>query len=481
MPLRDIADARALFGSINGSFVGVGMTAFSRITPAHFIPSYRIVCHKKSCDLDLLKKTVPVFSLEELVGEPVNEGLESVSLISHPMVRELLAGLAGPVHLILYQNYPALESIKGEMGWRLAANPSALRLKLADRRFFREMIEKLALPAVPGAVIPLGEFLSGRYGYWSGLFGKRYVVQLVDIIQGGGRGTFFVTDPDSHLSLCRRLEEKVWRGVTINYVSLRSFIEGEAASIALCVTKNGILVSRIQRQVIDAPYCDGFVESGIFCGHSWDDMSWGDRVNSEAKRQSLAIGNYLAGLGYRGICGIDILVDGFNESVFVLELNPRYTGAFPMLSLLQMDRGILPMEAVHLLELLSVPYSIDIEALNEAYMEPLRGGHLIVFVLTAAGRPLSLKPINSGLYELSGQNGNAAFLRECASFNGPEGLGQFVVLEGPPNFEGRELVFNVNLARLCRLMFSSPITDARGRLSQEATAAARWAYKAIVG
>ncbi len=481
MLLRDLAGVKELFSSIKGSFVGVGMTAFSRITPAHFIPSYRIVCHKKSCDLKLLRKGVPIFSLEELLGEPVIEGLESVSLITHPQIRETLAGLPGPLHLVLYQNYPALESIGRETGWRFAANPSALRLRLADRRFFRKMIERLELPSVPGAIVPVGDLLSLNYEYWSDLFGTKYVVQLVDIIQGGGRGTFFVTDSDSHLSLCRRLEGKVWRSVPIKDVAIRSFIEGEAASIALCITKQGILVSRIQRQVIDAPYCDGFVESGVFCGHSWDDMPWADRVNSDARRQALAIGHYLAERGYRGICGIDLLVDGFKETVFALELNPRYTGAFPMLSLLHIERGIVPMEAVHLLELLSLPYSIDVEALNEAYMEPLRGGHLLVFVLKATGRPLSLKALDSGLYELSKENGNAAFLRECSSFNGPEGGRQFVVLEGPPDFEGREMIFNDNLARLCRLMFSCPITDAHGRLSQEATAAARWAYRSIVG
>jgi hypothetical protein len=152
-----------------------------------------------------------------------------------------------------------------------------------------------------------------------------------------------------------------------------------------------------------------------------------------------------------------------------------------MLSLLHMDKGIIPMEAVHMLEFLSIPYQLDFEALNEAYMEPVRGGHLLVFLLSAAGRTVLLKGLRPGLYMLSQQGNGVHFLGEASGFRDPVGPSQFVVIEGPQDTGSKPVCFQDNLSRLCRLIFSCPITDSEGKLSSQATAAARCIYDMVVG
>jgi biotin carboxylase len=481
MLLRDLEDLRGAFAQVAGSFVGVGMTAFSRVTPSYFIPSYSILCQRKTRDLPILRRRTQIFCLEEVLGEPTVEGLESLSLLSHPVSMEMLEGFVRPTHLVLYQNYAAIEELAAQRGWKPLANASALRLRLADRSFFKETLERLGIPSVPGAVLSLEDFLKGSYEGLSRRFGGTYVVQLMDIIQGGGRGTFFVRGPEQHEGLCRLLERGCWRAVTINRVLVRGFVNGQAASVALCITGKGTLVSRIQRQVIDAPYCEGFLESGIFCGHCWDDTPWPKKVALEAARQAEAIGRHLGSLGYRGICGMDLVVDLERELVYPLELNPRYTGAFPMLSLLHMGKGLIPMEAIHLSELLSLPVEFDVQALNEAYTAPLQGGHLLVFLLGAAGSPFVPRPLYPGLYELAQDGKSARFLGDCPLFGGPRDPWHFVVTEGPPDTGNKEVCFQDNLSRLCRLVFSVPITDWSGRIIPQADAAARWAYRQIIG
>ena len=60
MFLRDLADVKNLFSSLRGSFLGVGMTAYSRIVPADFLQPYPIIALRKTRDLPLLQLVLDV-------------------------------------------------------------------------------------------------------------------------------------------------------------------------------------------------------------------------------------------------------------------------------------------------------------------------------------------------------------------------------------------------------------------------------------
>ena len=105
---------------------------------------------------------------------------------------------------------------------------------------------------------------------WAPLF----VVQLPEIEQGGGRGTFFVRTRDDYRKLQERLSENRWRNIPLKTVSIHQFLEGIPASMVVCVTRHGTLVSGLQRQLLDLPCCGRFAEDGVFCGHAWGHSPW---------------------------------------------------------------------------------------------------------------------------------------------------------------------------------------------------------------
>jgi hypothetical protein len=364
MIIHDLNHVKELFASMSGTFVGVGMTAFPRITPAYFLNPYHIVCLRNTCDIPLLKESADIFCLEQETGEPIWEkGLNSARLLSHPLVRQFLDKLPDPKYVLLYQNYPELEALAKQEGWVLLANPAALRIRVAEKAFFKKMTADLHLPMIPGEIHPIEVIHAREYEYWLGTIGPRLVIQLPDIHQGGGKGTFFVHSPSEYLRLRERLKANTWRGVPLKSVSIHKFAEGVSVSIALCVTRQGALLSGPQRQLIDLPYCKGLPESGIFCGHVWGETPWPPSVTEDVRKQARMIGDYLASLGYRGILGIDFLIDGGQKRVYPLEINPRFTGAFPMLSLLFIRNQLIPLEVFHILELLGISYQADIEGL----------------------------------------------------------------------------------------------------------------------
>lgn len=461
---------------MNGTFVGVGMTAFPRIIPTYFLDSYRIISLRKTGDLSLLRKKTEIFCLEEETGGSLPEnGRDSARLLAHQFVKGYLNKLPDPKHLLLYQNYPELEKLAKKEDWVLLANSAGLRLRLRERAFFQQMGAGLGLRRVPGAIWPIEVIRERGYEEWASMLGPELVIQLPDIGQGGGRGTFFVRSAEAYDLLVKRLRGDFWRGVRLKSVSIRRFIEGLPVSVAICITRHGNLISGLQKQLVDLPYCNDFLEDGIFCGHVWDETLWSSVIREDALKQANRIGEYVASLGYRGILGIDFIIDEGDRGICPIEINPRFTGAFPMLSLLHLQNGIIPLDIFHMLEFLDLPYQLDVEELNKQYARPMKGSHLLLF-LTEGGQKIRFDQLLPGLYEYEPDEKRFFFIRDSLEYRDIQNENQFVLVDGPPDVGGNGAVFTDPLGRLCHLLFSYPISDNNGRLSQHARTVLEWVY-----
>jgi len=477
MFLRNLDDAKGLFDSLKGTFAGVGMTAFSRIIPSYFINPYNIVSLRATRDLSLLRKKAAIFCLEHEKGKSFPEkSFNSALLLAHPLTRRFLKGLPDPKHLLLYQNYPELEDLARKEGWHLLSNPSSLRVKVGQRSFFKRLAHELKLPLIPGDIHPVEVIHTRDYAHWERALGSRFVAQLPEIVQGGGKGTFFINSPSEYVMLRERLKENAWRGAVLKSVSMHRFVEGIPVSMALCLTKHGLLLTGLQKQLIDLPYCRSLTEDGVFCGHVWDDTPWPLSVTQKARKQALIIGEYLDSLGYKGILGIDFLIDKWHEQVYPLEINPRFTGAFPMLSLLHLKDKVIPMEVFHILEFLDVPYRVDVEELNAIYAGSVVGSHVLLFILSQRNTNTIDLP-SAGLYEYDPDKGKICFVKGAFDYREIKNKCQFIITDGPPVNCGEAFASSDLLYRVCRLLFSYPVVDDDGVLEPHAHRAVDWAYK----
>ena len=476
MFLRELDHVRDLFNSVNGVFVGVGITAFPRIIPSYFLDSYRIISLRKTGDLPLLRKKAEIFCLEEEIGGSLPaDARDSAHLLAHQSVKRYLNKLPEPKHLLLYQNYPDLEKLAKKEGWILLANPADLRLRLRERAFFQHMAAELDLPPAPGAIWPIEAIRERGYEDWATTLGPELVIQLPDIGQGGGRGTFFVRSAEAYNLLEERLREDTWREVRLKSVSIRKFIEGVPASVAICITRDGNLISGLQKQLVDLPYCSDFLEDGIFCGHVWDETLWSSAVQEDVLNQANRIGGYVSSLGYRGILGIDFIIDEQGREIYPIEINPRFTGAFPMLSLLHLQNDIIPLEVFHMLEFLDLPYGIDVEDLNRKYAKPIKGSHLLLF-FPPGGKKTRFDRLLPGLYEYVPGEKRIFFRREAMEYRDIQNENQFVLVDGPPNIDGNDAASAGPLDRLCHIVFSYPVVDKEGSMSPRARVALEWIY-----
>ncbi|NMC36168.1 ATP-grasp domain-containing protein [Candidatus Beckwithbacteria bacterium] len=362
----------------SGSVVGIGVTAFNRIGPSFFLPSYQIICAKKSSDLPIFKDNgIAVQSVEGDFGKKLRS-YNSLEILRSQAVQDYLNALPQPVWIYLYRSSANIEEICDKQGWQVLTNRSHLRDKFENKKYFRQLLKQLNLPLIKGKTIALNELK--KPNAWQSLvteLGDKLVFQLTEMFKGGGIGTTFVfsqTDFEQFLQKVTTLKEER----ELSHVNVVQFIQGFNSSITGCVTKYGILHGPVQTQIIDQIVSEGDNKHGRFCGHDWSFKAYSENVQNQANQIVTRFGEHLAKEGYKGIFGLDLMIDQASGTVYSIECNPRYTGAFPVYTMLSLEIGETPFDVFHLMEHLDLEYEVDIETVNRTLQQAKSGAHLVL-------------------------------------------------------------------------------------------------------
>jgi len=117
-----------------------------------------------------------------------------------------------------------------------------------------------------------------------------------------------------------------------------------------------------------------------------------------------------------------------------------------------------------------------VEELNAGYALPVKGSHVLLFLLSK-GNGNAIDGPDAGLYEYDPDKGEFFFVKEAFDYREIRYEGQFIIADGPPENRGDAFVSSDPLSRLCRLLFSYPVTDDDGVLAPHARRAVDWVYK----
>ncbi len=181
---------------------------------------------------------------------------------------------------------------------------------------------------------------------------------LQDEESSGSKGTYAIHNLDEYIRAVKSLK-KFSRGRTI---VVSKFVEGEAASIQVCVTKYGIFSGGIQKQLIDSQYLGNTKLEGA---NKWGGGEVGgnypDIVHHQTQEIASIVGSELASHGYKGVFGIDLIITP-NKEVYSIEINARLTGYSHIISELQMKNGKIPFMLLHALELGNLDYEVTDKA-----------------------------------------------------------------------------------------------------------------------
>jgi len=69
-------------------------------------------------------------------------------------------------------------------------------------------------------------------------------------------------------------------------------------------------------------------------------------------------------MGYKGIFGLDFVLDEEDRKLYVVECNPRLVASYPTLNMAQLLNNEPSILAFHVLEFLNIDYEINLEEIN---------------------------------------------------------------------------------------------------------------------
>ncbi len=416
--ITNIDDLREIFKNFKKPLIGIGISAFSRLGPEKFISNYHIVCLANGRDLELIKRDVKVLSAEELNEKNLKIRRNSSSLLGLEIIKKFLNSFDNP-YLLFYKVTKKIKKLCNEEKWNIIGNEIYERID--NKALLRKILDKCGLPAIPGEICSLPRKC---YKELRNKYGNKIVIQAFK--GSGGKGTFFV---DSQKDFKRAKEKILEKGCS--EVVVTKFIEGPSPSLTGCVTKHGILYTNLQYQLLDIhEVMNPEVGNGVFCGHDWTSSNdFPEEIQKQAYLYARKIGQYLKTMGYKGIFGLDMIIDKKNDKIYVTEINPRLLGSFPVITMVQELNNEPLLIGFHILEFLEEGYDLDIEKVNKLMKKLKTGAHLILFN-KYKGLARNRKSLKSGVYMMKDKK--LKYLRRGYNLRDLKERGEFILVDSVP-------------------------------------------------
>lgn len=476
MVIQDSKTLKKFFKrNIKFPIFGAGVYPFHRLGPEDFVSDYRILTLRRSLDGELIKKDLNVQTIEKGLGRKhIRKPRNATTILKHPKIKKYLKKFKN-VNILVYKPSSRMERHCEKNNWNLLIPRFKFGKKLFENKIkFREILEKIDVPAPPGKVTSLDKL---HYGHLINSYGLPFVIQHPT--KGGGKGTFFINTKEdfdkaykklkhpTHQTYLGEKEEKPAPEVIV-----AKFIEGPSPSITGCVTKHGILSTNLQYQILDIPQLYNPAKgSGLFCGHDWSFSKFPKEIENQAYRIVEKVGNYFKQNNYKGIFGLDFIMNKDTNKLYVTETNPRLLGSFPVLPMVQAKNKEPSILGFHILEHLNIDYAMDIKNINDLMRKPKRGAQMILHNLTGRWTRIG-KTVKPGIYELD-RNGKIKFLRSGYKLQHLKRKTEFLITGGI-------LIKKSHLSpnrRLCRILTLGKVLENYQQLNPWAQTIAEAVYK----
>lgn len=206
---------------------------------------------------------------------------------------------------------------------------------LDGKRVLRTLVEDLGLPSLPGEWITPE---SRRFHDLSSAYGTRFVAQAAEG-QGGSGTVFLSTDGEWEETVKRFAGQPMWitpfagdLSLNINAIALPGASRAGYPSV----------------QLTGLPYLHA--PDGAYCGNDFHAAAaLPAALLHSVREQTERIGNAIAQRGYRGLFGLDLVVDDRTGAAYIVDLNARGQGSTPLHTQLEHCAGRTPLPVITLL------------------------------------------------------------------------------------------------------------------------------------
>ncbi len=355
--LRGLSDIRNHFIRNDRPVIFVSATCFNLLGMDEWVRRFRFINHLDCFDGEHANVLAPL----EVPHAPFTS-IEDINnyLLQHKdvvdFIRSRTDGDKRPLALFLMFDEQT-EALCEELGLEIAFPSAKLRNEIDDKIMTTRIADRAGIDSVPNVLTPVKDYADLRR--LSAHLGEKLVIQTA--YGDSGHTTFFVANEaefDEHADEITAAPE----------VKVMKHIRCRGAAQEACVTRHGTIVGPLMTELV------GFSEltpyKGGWCGNEVLPDSFTTDVRDEARAMTVAFGEELKKMGYRGYFELDFLRDMDTDKLYLGEVNPRITGASAMTNLASFAHADAPLFLFHLLEYSGIDYELDVEEINERWANP---------------------------------------------------------------------------------------------------------------
>lgn len=222
-------------------------------------------------------------------------------------------------HIVVFKNTPQIERICDEHGWELLNPDAALVNEVEEKISQIEWLGPLAEEFLPAhSVSPLADVS------WND---ESFILQFNRAHTGSG--TMLITSEAELQALQDQFPKRPVRTL--------AYIKGPAFTSNNIVTSSQVLCGNVNYQITGlAPFTD---QPFATVGNDWalPHALLSDEQCAQYKHMVAAIGNRLRESGWKGLFGVDIMVDEETGRLYLIEINARQPASTTFESQLQAD------------------------------------------------------------------------------------------------------------------------------------------------
>ena len=354
--LRGLSDIRRFFIRNDTPIYFVSATNFNLMGIDEWVRNFKFINYIDCFDGQHPNALVPA----ELPHEQFT-CLEDINnyLLGHKDVVEYIRsrgnGEGGKAVFLFFDE--KTEELCRELGLEVCFPTASLRKQVDDKVSATRIADRAGVPSVPNVLATVDSWDELKAAAVD--LGNDWVIQTP--FGDSGHTTFFISSEEDW----DRHSAEIAGG---GEVKIMKRIRCRGSALEACVTRHGTIVGPLMTELV------GFREltpyRGGWCGNEVFPESFPREVRERARELTVAFGEELQRMGYRGYFELDFLTDLDNGDVYLGEVNPRITGASAMTNLAAFAHADAPLFLFHLLEWSDVDFELDVPAINARWAEP---------------------------------------------------------------------------------------------------------------
>lgn len=273
--------------------------------------------------------------------------LQNSKLISYIRERSY-----GRPNILVFKNDDSIEKECKKNNFKLLNPSSTLNKRFENKVELAKFIDNIGLFKQPD--YKLFEQTSDlNYVSLSNQFGLEFVVQF--IYGHSGSSTFFIQS-EEELS---HLKEKY----PLRKGKVSRLIHGPTYTVNACITKIGVTVGGLSEQITGISELTS--SKGGTVGNDFSQRHLNDSLRTEIISKTMEFGEILRCEGYRGIFGLDFIIEENSYDIYLVEANIRQVASCSYVSYLQRLNKTVPIMLWHILELLDFDFEDHFSCLNK--------------------------------------------------------------------------------------------------------------------